>query len=54
MQHVAVLPEHVNLLNTWNGLHIELLQGALQLFVVLGSRWLRLPHDLSTHGPLST
>ncbi len=54
VQHVAVLPEHVNLFNTRNGLNVELLQRALELFVVLSSRGLRLPYDLSTHGPLST
>lgn len=54
MQHIAILPEHVNLLNARNGLHVKLLQSTLQLFVILSSRWLRLPHDLPTHGPLST
>lgn len=54
MQDVAVFPEHVDFLNTRNGLDIELLQRALELFVVLGSCRLRLTHDLSPDRSLTT
>ena len=54
MQHIPVLSEHVDLLNSRNRLNIQLFQCALQLFVVLRGGWLCFPHDLSAHGPLST
>ena len=54
VQHVAVLPEHVNLLDPRDGLDVELLERALELLVVLRSSRLRLPNDLSTDSPLST
>ena len=53
VEDVAVLTEHVDLLNTGDGLDVELLERALQLFVVLRGRRLRLPHDLAAHGPLT-
>ena len=54
VQHVAVLPEHIDLLNTRNGLHVELLERALQLFVVLRGGRLGLAHDLAAHRALPT
>ena len=53
VEDVAVLAEHVDLLDTGDGLDVELLERALQLFVVLRGRRLRLPHDLAAHGPLT-
>ena len=38
MNHIAVFLKHVDLLNRLNGLHIELLQGSLQLLVVSARR----------------
>ena len=54
MQYVAILPEHVDFLDTGDRLDVELLQRALELFVILGRRWLGLPHDLATDCALST
>ena len=54
MQHVAILPEHVDFLYTGDRLDVELLQRALELFVILSRRWLGLPHDLTTDCALST
>ena len=54
VQDVAVLAEHVDLLHTGDGLHVELLERALELLVVLRGSRLRLPNDLSTDSPLST
>lgn len=54
VQHVTILPEHVDFLHARNRLHVEFLQRALELFVILGSRWLGLPHDLTTDCTLST
>ena len=34
VNHISVFLEHVDLLNRLNGLHVELLQGSLQLLVV--------------------
>ena len=53
VEDVAVLAEHVDLLDAGDGLDVELLQRALELFVVLGGRGLRLPDDLAAHGPLA-
>ena len=52
VQHVAVLPEHVNLLDPRDGLDVELLERALQLLVILGRGGLRLADDLSPDSPL--
>ena len=46
MQHVSIFPEHVDLLNTRDGLNIEFLQRALQLLVILGSGWLAFSYNL--------
>ena len=54
VQDVPVFPEHINLLNSGNRLHVQLLECALQLFVVLRGRRLRLAHDFAAHGPLTT
>jgi hypothetical protein len=54
VQYVAVLSEHVDLFNARDRLDIELLERALQLFVVLRRRGFRLPHDLPAHSALST
>ena len=54
VQDVAVLAEHVDLLDSGDGLHVELLERALQLFVVLRGRGLRLADNLATHSPLTT
>ena len=54
VQHVAVLLEHVDLLDTRNGLHVQLLQRTLQLLVVVRCRCLRLLDDLTSYGALST
>lgn len=43
VNHISVFLKHVDLLNRLNGLHVELLQGSLQLLVV-GAR--RLVHFL--------
>ena len=53
VEDVAILAEHVDLLDTGDGLDVELLERALQLFVVLRGRRLRLPDDLAAHGPLT-
>lgn len=53
VEDVAVLAEHVDLLHTRNRLDVELLERALELFVVLRGRRLRLPDDLAAHGPLT-
>ena len=53
MQHVSIFPEHVDLLNTRDGLNIEFLQRALQLLVILGSGWLAFSYNLSPDCPLS-
>ena len=54
MQHVAVLPEHIDFLNPRDGLHVELLQRALELLVVLRRGGLRFLHNLSPNRALST
>ena len=53
VQNVSVLLEHVDLLNSGNGLHIQFLEGSLQLFVVLGARGLGFPHNLSSNRALA-
>ena len=53
VQDVAVFAEHVDLLYARNRLDVELLERALQLFVVLRGRRLGLPHNLAAHGPLT-
>ena len=52
MQDVAVLPEHVDLLYARDRLHVQLLERALELLVVLRVCGLRFAHDLSPHGAL--
>ena len=53
MKHVSVLPEHVDLLDTGNGLHVEFLQRALQFLVILSGGGLAFPDHLSSYGSLS-
>jgi hypothetical protein len=53
VQDVAVLAEHVDLLDAGDGLDVELFEGALELFVVLHRRRLCFPHDLSADRALS-
>ena len=53
VEDVAVLAEHVDLLDTGDGLDVELLERALELFVVLRGGRLGLPHNLAAHGPLT-
>ena len=53
VQDVAVLAEHVDLLDAGDGLNVELLERALELFVVLRGGRLGLPHNLAAHGPLT-
>jgi len=52
VQDVAVLPEHVDLLHACDRLHVQLLERALELLVVLRVCGLRFAHDLSPHGAL--
>lgn len=54
VQDIAVLPEHVDFLNTRNGLDVQLLQRSLELLVILSTGRFRFPHDLAAHSPLST
>jgi hypothetical protein len=54
VQDVSVLSEHVDLLNTRDGLHVQLLERALQLFVVLSRGWLGFPDDFPSDGSLPT
>lgn len=53
MQDVSVLPEHVNLFNARDRLHVQLLERALELLVILGCRRFALWHDLPARCPLS-
>ena len=53
VEDVAVLAEHVDLLNTRNRLDVELLERRAQLLVVTAGR-LGLVHDLAAHRALST
>lgn len=50
---LTVLFEHIDLLNCLNGLHIQLLQGALQLLVICAGTLVRLL-DLATRRPFSS
>ena len=52
MQHVSVLPEHVDLLHARDRLYVQLLQRTLELLVVLCILRFRFAHDFSPHGPL--
>lgn len=52
VKNVAVLLEHVNLLDTRNGLHLELLEGGLELGV-LTTGTLGLRSHLTTRGTLT-
>lgn len=54
VQDIAILPEHVDLLNSRNGLDVQLLQGSLEFLVILSPGRLGFPHDLSPDSPLST
>lgn len=54
VKNVAIFPEHVNLLNAVDRLHVQLLERALQLFVVLRAAGLSLAHDFSAHRALAT
>ena len=53
VENIAVFAEHVDLLDTGDGLDVELLERALQLFVVLRRGGLGLAADLSAHRPLA-
>lgn len=53
MQHVAVLLEHVDLLDAGDGLHTELLERGLDLSVVTLRSGNRLLDDLSSGRSLS-
>ena len=53
MDDVAVLLEHVDLLDSLDRLDVELLQCSLKLLVI-GSRAGRRPLDLSSGGSLAT
>lgn len=53
MKDVAVLLEHVDLLDTRDGLHLELLESSLQ-FGVLTTGALGLRGHLTTRGTLTT
>jgi hypothetical protein len=52
VQDVAILLEHVNFLDALDGLHVQLLEGSLELLVIL-ARWLGFPHDLPSYGTLA-
>lgn len=52
VEHVAVLLEHVDLVNAGNGLDIQLLEGSLELLVLAGGTLLGL--DLPAGSTLST
>jgi hypothetical protein len=54
VQNIAVLPEHVDFLNSRDGLHIQLLQSSLELLVILSTGRFGFPHDFSSDSPLST
>lgn len=53
MDHVAILLEHVDLLDGLNGLHVHLLQSSLQLLVV-GARGLVDLLDLAAGSTLAS
>jgi hypothetical protein len=49
MQHTSILAEHVELFDARNGLHVELLEGRLELAVVLSPRRLGRFYHLATY-----
>jgi hypothetical protein len=53
VQDISVFSEHVDLLNALDGLHVQLLQSTLQLFVVLRAGRLGLPHNFSSDSALA-
>ena len=54
MEHVSIVPEHVDLLYTLNWLHIELLENRLQFFVILSPSGLCFSYNFSANSSFST